>query len=262
MVRKKDRSGSPEERKTSIPYQTLAEIYNQVMRHVDYKEWARYISSIIQQNMGQEVRILDIGCGTGELIHKLKKTGYSADGCDPSVSMLNMARTRNPDLNFWIDRLPELTNTPAGRYNVMISLYDTVNYLDSLEKIEQALDRIYQLLPPNSLFIFDLVSRKFCELYFDNVRDEEVLNRDFAYERHSYFIKATSEQINEFVIYTPDGIFEEVHVQKIFRFQDIESLIREKTTFETIGIFEDFTFFRAEQNSNRAHFVLRKPAHD
>ncbi|MBN2367351.1 MAG: methyltransferase domain-containing protein [Calditrichaeota bacterium] len=253
---------SRQKRAESIPYQVLASIYNQVMRHVNYHHWAGYIQNIIGKNLNEPVKMLDIGCGTGELIHQVGKFGYKADGCDPSEAMLAVARLKNPHRKFWTDRLPELGNTPSGKYNVMTSLYDTVNYLTSLDDIDKALDRIYRILPANSLFIFDLVSQTFCKLYFDNVRDEEVLDGQYAYKRNSYFVQESSEQINEFAIYTPDGIFEERHIQKIYGFEEIEKLIRQKTDFEIVGIYEDFTFYEADPKSNRAHFVLRKINHD
>ena len=112
------------------------------------------------------------------------------------------------------------------------------------------------------MFIFDVVGQKFCELYFNNVEEEEIIDRDYAYSRKSYYIKSTSEQINEFVIYTPAGIFEEKHVQRIYPLLDIEKIIKQETPFKILNIYEDFTFFNADTNSDRAHFVLKRVNHD
>ena len=35
-------------------------------------------------------------------------------------------------------------------------------------------------------------------------------------------------------------------------------LIIQETPFELIGMYEDFTFYDAEEESNRAHFILKK----
>lgn len=247
-------------RKKSIPYQQLAIIYNQVMRHVNYSHWARYITSVIQKQGAAGKRLLDIGCGTGEFIYQIGNLGFSADGCDPSSSMLKIAQEKNPGRKFWLDQLPELGHTQSQNYPVVTCLYDTMNYLDSASTLLQALQRVYELLPPEGLFIFDVVSEEFCRLYFHQVDEKEILNPKYAYVRESYYHKAKTEQVNQFTIYTPEGIFEEKHIQKIFPFSQIEQIITQNTSFEMIDVYEDFTFFTAGKNSNRAHFILKKAA--
>jgi ubiquinone/menaquinone biosynthesis C-methylase UbiE len=245
-------------RKKSIPYQQLAMIYNHVMRHVNYSHWARYITAVIQKQGTSGEKILDIGCGTGEFIFEIGKLGFPGDGCDPSPSMLQIAQQKNPSRKFWLDGLPDLVHTSLQQYPVITCLYDTMNYLESASDWLQALLRVYELLPPEGLFIFDVVSEEFCRLYFHQVDEKEIINPSCAYVRESYYHKAKAEQVNQFTIYTPEGIFEEKHIQKIFPFSQIEKIITQNTPFEMIDMYEDFTFFTAGKNSNRAHFILKK----
>ncbi|MEJ2633890.1 MAG: methyltransferase [Calditrichia bacterium] len=242
----------------SPPYEQLAVIYDKIMDHVEYEKWANYIKKIIQAHHELPVTVLDIGCGTGRFIAELTKLKIPAEGCDPSAAMLKVAAQRLPDTQFRIDSLPELKHIEPGRYPVMTCLYDSINYLNSLEEITRSLDRVYELLPDNGLFIFDAVSRIFCQHYFDGFNEQDVINKKIAYVRSSFYDFKNQQQINEFKIYTPEGIFEEKHVQTIFSFRDIKAIIREMTNFRLIGVFEDFTFFDAEEDSNRAHFILQK----
>ena len=246
------------QRQKSIPYEQLAIIYNQVMRHVDYSHWARYIAAMMQKQGAPGEKILDIGCGTGEFVHEIGILGFPADGCDPSASMLKIAQMKNPTRKFWQDKLPELIHVQAQNYATITCLYDTMNYLQSVPALLQAVQRIYEFLPPEGLFIFDIVSAEFCRKYFHEVTEKEILDTNYAYIRKSYFNNVKSEQINQFTIYTPNGIFEEKHIQKIFPFSQIEQAICQNTRFEVIAIYEDFSFFIAKKNSNRAHFILKK----
>jgi ubiquinone/menaquinone biosynthesis C-methylase UbiE len=245
-------------RQKSIPYEQLAIIYNQVMRHVNYSHWARYIAALMQKQGAPGEKILDIGCGTGEFVYEIGNLGLPADGCDPSVSMLKIAQLKNPTRKFWLDQLPELIHIQAQNYATITCLFDTMNYLQSIPVLLQAVRRVYEFLPPEGLFIFDIVSGEFCRNYFHKVAEKEILDTKYAYVRDSYFNKAKSEQINQFTIYTPDGIFEEKHIQKIFPFSQIEQAISQNTSFEIMAVYEDFSFFTAEKNSNRAHFILKK----
>ena len=240
------------------PYQLLATIYDQVMKHVNYQQWSKYITTIIRKHYPSAKKILDVGCGTGSFIYELAKFGFEIDGCDPSPSMLDIAEKKNPNRNFWKDQLPELREFCPMEYQVMCCLYDTLNYLSTIDIVTKAIQRIYELLPEEGLFIFDVVSESLCQRYFHLSNEQEILNDKYAYSRKSFYDKKHLQQINEFYIYTPDGIFQERHVQNIFSFYDIREKVLEKTGFKIIGIYENFSFFPADEKSNRAHFVLKR----
>ncbi|GAB4365967.1 MAG: class I SAM-dependent methyltransferase [Calditrichia bacterium] len=236
----------------------MAQIYDHIMRHVEYDRWARYVSRIIRNFLEIQLRLLDVGCGTGKLIRELAKIGIQADGCDPCEQMLEIAKKSHPDSHFWKDRLPALERVAPQQYSMITCLYDTINYLPSLQEVEETLQRMNQVLPPKGLFVFDAVSAELCQYYFHQASEKEVLSKDYAYSRHSYFDRNSSLQINEFIIYTPRGVFEEKHVQKIFAFSDIRSVILAEDSFELLGVFDGFTFCDATEDSNRAHFILKK----
>ena len=242
----------------SKPYQALGLIYDRIMQHVEYDGWARYIKRIIETYGQFSNKILDVGCGTGQIISEMQKLRIYADGCDPSATMLKIARDKNPDKSFWIDRLPQLSKVPKSKYQVIICLYDTINYLPSLTVIGEALNRIYSLLPAGGLFIFDMVSALFCQNYFHQTNDSEIIDEKYSYQRSTFFNVETKQQINDFYIYTPSAVFEERHIQTIFSFKKIKSLIEKETYFKLIAIYDDFTFCEAAEDSDRAHFILKR----
>jgi SAM-dependent methyltransferase len=249
-------------RKQSRPYQALAPIYNHIMRHVDYSSWANYLDAIIRKIYIETNQILDIGCGSGQLIREMVKLGYRIQGCDPSPNMLKIAKRNNPGIKFWTDSLPELNHTNSADYPLITCLYDTMNYLQDLGEIQKSLHRISQLLRPGGYLIFDVVSEQFCKLYFDKADEEEIIDNDYAYVRHSYYMQKTSQQINKFLIYSPSGIFEEIHTQRIYPFQLLKRLIDQKSPFVVQAIYDDFSFHPAGNNSGRAHFILKRASND
>lgn len=243
----------------STPYQALAVIYDELMQQVNYRHWARYVFKLISHHLSHfPLRVLDVGCGTGRFLYELGALGLTVEGCDPSPAMLKIARRRNPRANLWIDKLPELKEVPENQYSVITCLYDTINYLSSLELVKQSLQRIHSLLPPGGLFIFDVVSEAFCQHYYHHINEQEVINNDYAYARYAHYDEKKHQQINEFSIYTPEGIFEERHVQTIYPYRNLRSLISDYGKFKIIGVYQDFTYQKAEEDSNRAHFVLQK----
>lgn len=241
------------------PYTRLAQVYDQIMNHVNYRRWAKYIAAILKrEGLGPEQKMLDIGCGTGRFLIEMQCLGFMGDGCDPSRAMLQVAGKHLAPGRLYVSTLPDMQNIAIRRYQIMTCLYDTMNYLTEEQLFEKSLQNIFMKLPPGGIFIFDLVSRTHCEHYFQNYSDSEVLSKQLAYSRESYFDVQQSLQINWLRIYTPEGVFEEIHHQKIYDFEQIESIIRLKTNFMLLGIYDEFSFSTANSRSGRAHFVLRK----
>ena len=247
-----------EDTKTTPPYTALAAVYDYMMAHVNYPRWARYLLRLIQRTGISVHRILDVGCGTGQLTAAFHRLGYHSDGCDPSKAMLQVARQHFPQLHFYTDQLPHLRQTPDNLYNVVVSLFDTINYLPNLQALEHTLQTVYHKLAAPGVFIFDAVSPTLCENHFHQVVEKEVLNDRYAYERYSYFNRTQLQQINEITIFTPDGIFVETHVQRIFPFHQILQLIRNSSPFQLFSAYEEFTFQPINDSSLRGHFVLVK----
>ena len=247
-----------DEAHTTPPYTALAAVYDHMMAHVNYPRWARYLLRLIQRTGIAIDGILDVGCGTGQFTQALHQMGYRIAGCDPSRAMLQVAQQNFPHLHFYIDQLPELRSTPAGYYNVMVSLFDTINYLPDTQSLQETLQTIYQKLASPGIFIFDAVSPTLCETHFHQVIEKEVLNDLYAYERYSFFDRKQLKQINEIKLFTPEGIFIETHVQHIFPFHEIKQLIQKSSPFQLFSAFEEFTFHPLTESSMRGHFVLVK----
>ena len=49
------------------PYQGLAPIYDYVMDHVNYGEWAAYIHALFARFAPDTTRVVDLACGTGNV---------------------------------------------------------------------------------------------------------------------------------------------------------------------------------------------------
>ena len=75
-------------------YTELAPIYDYVMRHVNYRKWAEYVSTLFQF-VGVEVNtILDVACGTGTLGLILNNMGFNVCGFDYSPDMVLQGKGR------------------------------------------------------------------------------------------------------------------------------------------------------------------------
>lgn len=103
-------------------------------------------TSVIVHTSGIQpgARVLDVGTGMGVLISHFKQEGIRAAdivGCDLSTRMLDEARRRHPDINFWegdFIQLPtEFSNFDAIFFNACFG-----NLFDQEEAIAQACARL------------------------------------------------------------------------------------------------------------------------
>ena len=62
-------------------------------------EYGASLVDIAQPQAGE--RVLDVGCGSGELTHALAKRGSAVMGMDADANMVRQAQAQYPDLEFW-----------------------------------------------------------------------------------------------------------------------------------------------------------------
>jgi SAM-dependent methyltransferase len=99
-------------------------------------EW-RYMRFVVPAG----VRVLEIGCGTGQLLAALGPS--QGVGVDISAHMIKIARTQFPHLRFVVGDIedPETLTTLGGPFDVIV-LSDVIG---SLEDCQAALDRLHCL---------------------------------------------------------------------------------------------------------------------
>ena len=109
-------------------------------------------------------RVLDVGCGSGLLAHRLLAEGYAVTGIDASPAMIELAREHAPGASFEVVRLPTRAQAGAHRKlpesDAVVSTGHVLNYLEHGE-IAYALAELAQALRPRGLLAIDLMTETF-----------------------------------------------------------------------------------------------------
>ena len=241
------------------PYARLARIYDRIMAHVDYDEWADYISSVFERFEIKVTNILEIACGTGSLSLLLqKKHGYNITGMDLSKDMLKSAANK-----FIKNRMPmrflaaDMTSIPLkSKFDAVLCLYDSMNYLKNPVDFKKAVEEISKVTEDRGLFIFDVCTLKNSLEFFSNKSMSEDLGY-IKYERKCLFNDSKKIQENIFIIEQNGRRFIENHLQRIYTLDEVTDIISD-SQFDTIGVFDDMSLNPGTENSERVHFVLQK----
>jgi len=248
-------------------YSLFAKYYDEYMAHVEYDKWVDFIlGSYTRSYKKSPDTILELACGTGNIASRLVRRGSKkVDATDISDAMIYIAKAKPFPANYQkADMLTPINNN----YDLIILLFDSLNYLLNTKDISILLKNISESLSSKGLFIFDISTIRNCQENFDgfiNIEDEE---RGFVIHE-SEFDHSKLMQTNNITFFVPEGDlykrYDENHHQKIYRVTTLVELI-EVSALKMKGIYyltdgepkfiPKTDYIYADKLYNRVFFVL------
>jgi len=256
----------PNLKKDTKTYSVFARYYDNFMDHVTYDEWVNFVLNQYHKKFKKSPQsILELGCGTGSISTRLVKKGLNVDATDVSSEMLKIASQKpfKPKL-FRADMLSPIQK----KYDFILLLFDSMNYLLKDEEILQLLENAQQSLNDDGMFIFDISTKKNCEKNFDGFID--IKDSENEYIIHQSDLDYSSNiQTTKLTFYLKKGYLftreDEIHKQKIYKVKEIISLIS-MSNLDLIGIYcieKEENLLRKDTDAldnlfTRLFFVLEK----
>lgn len=239
-------------------YYDFAAVYDLLTINVPYDEIAGYYEKILLKSTSGR-RLLDMGCGTGNLTVRLAKKGFDIIGADASSEMLALAAEKSADIR-WICQ--DMTKTDiGGEVDAVISTLDSINHLESHREIEECFKRAAASLKSGGAFVFDVNTvYKHREILGSNtfVYDVDgaycVWQNEFCPEDNGVSIDLDIFFEEEDGSYTRGGeSFREIALG-----QDEMQKLLEKCGFSEIGVYEYLTFDKPDEKSEKLLFTAKK----
>lgn len=226
------------------PYVRLAELY-------DEEEWGKFSLKYLDILNDLKNRynfipnsILDISCGTGDLVNELSKE-YEVVGSDRSAEMINVAKKKYPHLLFYISDMVDLSL--ENKFDLILSPFDSVNYIIKQNNLKRAFKNIYYLLNEKGYFLFDFNTDKLFEDKYSGTIERNAAGINFKqiceYNKDKRIAKTTFD--------FGKGI-NEVHIQKAYNYGEIKNLLK-GNGFE---IEYSFDIFKNEFVSDNSYKIL------
>ncbi len=245
--------------KSSRPYQQLAVLYDAVMEHVNYKQWARYVLALIDKYGAGNAALCDLACGTGTLVQHLTGRKRFVIASDLSPAMLRVAAGKRPSRSVFLCAA-DFTAIPfrTSAFDAVFILYDSINYLQSKAEILNLFREVGRILKPGGLLVFDAVLPYVCREIFDGYEEVRFLSDALGYRRESWYSDEEKVQYNRFQIFSNGRVFEELHRQRIWSLAEWREILAKNSFLHLQAIHGDFTFRDVRPKSERAHFILKK----
>ena len=241
-------------------YKEFSIVYDELMKgQVDYKLLASNILNICIENDLKVNSILECAMGSGLLTEEFLKMKIKVDGFDISDDMLSLAYNKLLSYeNVNIYKGDVKTFFINKKYDFICCFFDCINYLKSINDIENFFKNVYKQMDEKSIFMFDLNSEyKLREYLANNVFIVDDKNIFYTWEN-----KLTKEfidfNINFFIKNESD--YKRIHEkqrQYIYSKEDIEKLIK-KLNFKIIKKIDFDNFKRLKKTSYRILYVLKK----
>ena len=138
-------------------YKNLAVSYDRLTNDVDYAAVVTFYEQILHSEGVRPRTAVDLACGTGSVSALLAKRGLSVIGVDMSGDMLSIADEKARDLKsppmFVCQKLQQL-QLPRG-VDLAVCALDSLDYITDPDDCAEAIRRVYKVLNPGGVFIFD-----------------------------------------------------------------------------------------------------------
>ena len=239
-------------------FELIGPYYDQLMSSVPYRDWVDYVERLLRRFEVYPRRVLDLACGTGKVGVELARRGYEAFGVDLSEGMVRIADREG--------RLPAAVQDAralgfrAGAFDLVVSLYDSLNYILEPEGLLAAFRGVRHALAPEGWLVFDLNTIRALALDLftqDNLRSDDTL----LYSWKSHWDERTRVcTVDMWFRWRGEGgdrEFREVHRQRGYEDAEVQHLLREAGV-EIRAAFDAYGFEPLNQYSTRAFYIAHR----
>jgi SAM-dependent methyltransferase len=244
---------------THPPYTLFARYYDGVMQNIDYKEWVKYLLKVRKRFCPDAHLMVDLACGTGNVLIPLLNKGYNVIGIDSSSDMLKQIHKKGIKPSYQTE-LIQMDMRQLGLpspSDFMYSLNDSFNYLLSHTELNQQFQVCYENLRPGGLLFFDLSSEENIYQNFTlpifETQPHFALNWTNQYNKQSRILESNLD----FFDLEDQQVYREVHLQRIHDIDEVVS-VAEAVGFHEQHVFDGFTFAPPHAETLIYHVVLKK----
>lgn len=139
-------------------YHALAISYDRLTNDVDYRQTVDFYKEILAREGCNPRTAVDLACGTGSVTLLLAREGLDVIGVDLSAEMLSVASQKAQELEqpplFVCQDLSRL-RLPRG-VDLAVCALDSLDYITDPASCAEAIRRVYRVLNPGGIFIFDV----------------------------------------------------------------------------------------------------------
>lgn len=244
-------------------YTGFAQVYDTFMDNIPYKQWAVYLTALLEEYGVKDGLVLELGCGTGSMTRLLAGRGYDMIAVDNSEEMLMIAREKSmEDPGGILYLLQDMRSFELyGTVRAVVSICDSMNYITQPEDLCQVFKLVNNYLDPGGIFIFDFnTEHEYRDLTGQQVIAEDreevsfIWYNDYDEEHHLNYIDLSVFVQEKEDLYRK---FQEQHIQRGYTLPQIRELL-EQAGLVFADAFDGYSREAAREDSARVVVVARE----
>jgi len=139
-------------------YTDLSGYYDLLCVDIDYQAQSHCIRRL-QQIFGNGGNThLDLACGTGPHVRHFIDSGYTSNGLDINQPMLDIAKARCPEAQFYLQDMSNFKVTEP--VDLVTCFLYSIHYNDGTEKLKECIASVYRALNAGGVFCFNVVDKQ------------------------------------------------------------------------------------------------------
>jgi len=223
-------------------YRSLAPYYDKVYAGKAYFKESRFVRDLLQSQGAKTV--LDVGCGTGNHIQRLKRYGFDCFGTDINYEMLAVAqpKVRVPLVQADMKALPF-----RGEFDAVICMYATFNHNTTYEDARTTLNCFRDQIDTGGVVLIDLHNPSDSGIRLDKRGDVE---RDVSWE----FNEKTRIERSRVKFRVGDQTIEDEHTMRIYTIEEMREMLND-CGFGEVIVYEGYGFTPATNRSKNLEVV-------
>lgn len=242
-------------------YENFAYMYDRLTDDVDYDSFVNLIDTKIKKYKPDSKLVLELACGTGNITKRMSDKGFDMIGLDLSVDMLEVARSKCPDVLLLNQDMTDFEL--YGTVDVIICCLDSINYITDKRMLKRMFKLVNNYLNYGGLFIFDINSEyKLKNIVGNNcfVRNEEELfyswENELLKDRVNFYLTFFAK--NEKDAYEKT---EEMHTERIYKEQELITLLKDAKMKYLESVY-DFSDRKTSKKAERIFIIASKDCLD
>jgi ubiquinone/menaquinone biosynthesis C-methylase UbiE len=245
-------------------YQRYADVYDQSGQVAFSLKMIPYLQELLQRHAPPGRAVLDLACGTGTVALGFAQQGWEVYGVDGSAAMLAQAERKALETGLrplFSQQDMRCFGLPRA-VSLITCLYDSLNYMLSLNDLQQVLQRVAVALRPGGLLMADMNTLEMLEhVWGDNTFFVEGESLSIVMQsRYVQDTRLSMVQVVGFVRQADERYerFEELHTETAYEQVQIRDVI-ESAGLRVEASYACFGLEPATEETHRIMWVARKP---
>ena len=160
-------------------YDGWAWLYDKTMGPEYGKDQLAMLRRVLLPRLPQKAEILDLCCGTGQMVRWLLDEGYQVTGLDSSEEMLTCAKRNAPSGIYVLEDARKYR--AVDKFHAVFSTSASLNHVPTIEDLSQIFANVRDSLHRRGTFVFDLNHHSQLAKWWRGRPTEGAIAEDYAW---------------------------------------------------------------------------------